>query len=382
MTKSQKNKKKKTVEQVNVQKTEVKKKKIRLKKFHISFGKRLSFYAIFFIISIFGGIYFIINSMKVEHKENLIFNEHGNVSYSVCLNNNDFFEDNCLNSNMSYVASLIKNIPLSFSYRFKSNKNGVIQNIDYEIVAKLVISNSESSAKYYEKEYVLLDKTHDEIKNTEKEYFLNKKIDIDYEYYNEIANKFKSEYGVDAQSYLQVYLITDSSVNSTYDLPTSGRISVQIPLSQRAIEIKLDTQGINKIQDQVITTKYFNIVNWVRLICGILLILFSFYYLISIFGLLLPLRKKNTKYAKFLSNIMKEYDRLIVETVTLPKFDNYNILKIKSFNELLDVRDNLRLPIMFYEVSEHEKAHFYILHDKNLYLYTLKEVDLQKNGRR
>lgn len=233
--------------------------------------------------------------MKVEHKENLIFNEHGNVSYSVCLNNNDFFEDNCLNSNMSYVASLIKNIPLSFSYRFKSNKNGVIENIDYEIVAKLVISNSESSAKYYEKEYVLLDKTHEEIKNTEKEYFLNKKIDIDYEYYNEIANKFKSEYGVDAQSYLEVYLITDSSVNSTYDLPTSGRISVQIPLSQRAIEIKLDTQGINKIQDQVITTKYFNIVNWVRLICGILLILFSFYYLISIFGLLLPLHKKKYK---------------------------------------------------------------------------------------
>lgn len=78
---------------------------------------------------------------------------------------------------------------------------------------------------------------------------------------------------------------------------------------------------------------------------------------------------------------MKEYDRMIVETVTLPKFDNYNILNIKSFNELLDVRDNLRLPIMFYEVSEHEKAHFYILRDKNLYLYTLKEVDLQKNGR-
>lgn len=66
-----------------------------------------------------------------------------------------------------------------------------------------------------------------------------------------------------------------------------------------------------------------------------------------------------------------------METSTFPILENYNILKINNFNELIDVRDNLRLPIMYYEVVKHEKAHFYILHENNLYLYTLKNIDIK-----
>ena len=51
-------------------------------------------------------------------------------------------------------------------------------------------------------------------------------------------------------------------------------------------------------------------------------------------------------------------------------------MKIDSFEELLDVRDNLHLPIMYYDVIKHQKAIFYILHDSNIYIYTLKEIDL------
>ena len=90
------------------------------------------------------------------------------------------------------------------------------------------------------------------------------------------------------------------------------------------------------------------------------------------------LGKKKNKYDKYLSKILKEYDRLIVETSTYPKIEDYHLLKINSFDELLDVRDNLRLPIMYYSVTPHQKAHFYILQEKNLYVYTLKLVDLTK----
>ena len=33
---------------------------------------------------------------------------------------------------------------------------------------------------------------------------------------------------------------------------------------------------------------------------------------------------------------------------------------------------------MYYSVTPHQKAHFYILQEKNLYVYTLKLVDLTK----
>lgn len=352
-----------------------KKKKLRLKRFHISFQKRICFCITFFIISLLFGITFIVYSLNVERNEEFYFKEYGDVSYTVCLFKNDFFDNDCLNSNMSYVASLIKNIPLNFSYQFDSNKFDVINNIEYEIKANLVISNSDTLTKYYEKEYVLVNRTSEDVFNA-KTFKISKDIDIDYKYYNEIANKFKSEFGVNSDSYLEVYMTVYNNVNSDYSVNNLGKISVNIPLSLKAIEIKLDTQGINKIQNDVITTKYFTINNLIRFVCGVLLLVFSIYYFISIILLLLPFRNKKNKYDILLKKYMKEYDRLIVDTSTLPKFSMYNILKVKSFEELLDVRDNLRLPIMFFEIKKHEKAHFYILHNNNLYLFTLKAVDL------
>ena len=89
---------------------------------------------------------------------------------------------------------------------------------------------------------------------------------------------------------------------------------------------------------------------------------------------------KKNEYDKLLEKILKEYDRLVVETSTLPNLNKYNLMKITSFNELMDVRDNIRLPIMYYNVVAHQKCHFYIIHEENIYLYTLKAVDLEKNN--
>ena len=48
------------------------------------------------------------------------------------------------------------------------------------------------------------------------------------------------------------------------------------------------------------------------------------------------------------------------------------IFNIDSFDELLDVRDNLKLPIKYYAAKEHEKCEFYITHDSELYLLNAK----------
>lgn len=342
-----------------------KKKKYKLKRYHISFLTRILFYSILFIFSLYFGIYFLVKSFTYEKEEKFVANENGNVSYKVCLKNNDFFDNSCLDNNMSYVASLINNIPLDFSYKLNSNINDVINGVSYEIKAKLVIYNSENNKNYFEKEYVLLS---DGFSFNNK---IDESVDIDYDYYNNIANKFKSSYGVDAQSYLEVYLITYK------DYLNESKISVSIPLSQKAIEIKLNTSNININQERIIKDKDFGVTNWLSLIIGFLLIILSLYYFICFISLLLVFRKKISKYDKALVKILKSYDRLVVSTSTLPRDGDYNVLKINSFEELLDVRDNLRLPIMYYVVKEHEKSHFYILHGNNLYIYTLKAVDLK-----
>ena len=359
----------------NVRCTENKKngKNIKKENLFLRFSLCMFFFCLFVII----GFKFIINSLSINSDEKLHFQEKGNVKYSVCLKDNDFFEDECLDSNMSYVASLIKNISFDFNYQFNGNFDNLVSSVDYEVVAKLIIENNDTKTKYYEKEYVLAPKTSDSIKNNGTLYNLDKKINIDYEYYNNIATNFKSQYGVDSQSYLEVYLNTYNNVNSKYkDIPTSAQISVRIPLSQKAIEIKFNTQEVNKSIDKYITSKNIVINGYLIFIVGITFLFTSLIFLFFIFMIIKKYAKTISKYDKFINKILKEYDRLIVETTTFPDEKEYNVLIINSFNELVDVRDNLRSPIMFYNIKDHKMSKFYILNNNNLYLYIVNSKDI------
>ena len=359
----------------NVRCTENKKngKNIKKENLLLRFSLCMFFFCLFVII----GFKFINNSLSINSDEKLHFQEKGNVKYSVCLKDNDFFEKECLDSNMSYVASLIKNISLDFNYQFNGNFDNLVSSVDYEVVAKLIIENNDTKTKYYEKEYVLAPKTSDSIKNNGTLYNLDKKININYEYYNNIATNFKSQYGVDSQSYLEVYLNTYNNVNSKYkDIPTSAQISVRIPLSQKAIEIKFNTQEVNKSIDKYITSKNIVINGYLIFIVGITFLFTSLIFLFFIFMIIKKYAKTISKYDKFINKILKEYDRLIVETTTFPDEKEYNVLIINSFNELVDVRDNLRSPIMFYNIKDHKMSKFYILNNNNLYLYIVNSKDI------
>ena len=331
------------------------------------------FFGLFVVI----GCKFIVSSLSVNTDKKLYFQEKGNVKYSVCLKDNDFFENECLDSDMSYVASLIKNISLDFNYQFNGNLDNLVSYVDYEIIAKLIIENNDTKTKYYEKEYILTSKTTDFVENNGTLYNLNKKVNIDYEYYNSIATNFKSRYGVDSQSYLVVYLNTYNGVDSKYkDIPTSAQISVQIPLSQKAIEIKFNTQEINKNIDEFISSRSIVINSYLKFIIGIIFLFLSLIFLSFIFVIIKKYTETISKYDKFINKILKVYDRLIVETSTFPNEESYNVLLINSFNELVDVRDNLHSPIMFYNVKEHKISKFYILNDNNLYLYIVNSKDI------
>ena len=359
-----------------------KKKKYRLKRFHISYGKRVLFYSILFLLCLLFGIKLIFSSFTINKEEKILFNETGNIDYQVCLKENDFFEKECLDKDMSYVASLIDKIYLEFNYTVGGNKVYLEKDLKYKIVGNLVILNKDNSSKYFEKEYILKDLSSDNILTKGLFYNIDDKINIDYDYYNKIANSFKSEYAVDVESYLDISLVVYNEYDSIYNIPSSNNLSIKVPLSEKSIQIKLDTDNINNSNVLNVKNEEFTISNFICLFTSIILLVLSMYYFVNLVGLLLSLFGKKSPYDKVLNKYLKEYDRLIVETSSLPSFSDYNLLKINSFEELIDVRDNLRLPIMYYLVVPHSKAYFYILQDTNIYVFTLKEVDLVDNEKK
>ena len=88
---------------------------------------------------------------------------------------------------------------------------------------------------------------------------------------------------------------------------------------------------------------------------------------------------KKSLYDVTLSKILREYDRVIVNSKKIVDLNNEKeIIDVNSFTELLDVRDNLEKPIIFSEVHKGQKSVFIVKTSNETYRYVLKLADLEK----
>lgn len=362
-------------------KNEVKIKKVKEKKLkhriYIGYETKIAMTIFLTLLLLLIGSYYLIKSINVLSVLNVNYREKSNLDYKVYLKNNEFYDSEYLGKGMSYVASLIDKITADFNYTFDIDKESNID-FDYDITAELVISDSNKNNIFLKKEYILLKSTKEKMNNS-KQYSINKSISIDYDYYNAIANKFRISYGVETRSDLNIYLNIHekNSENNSFKLENKNVMALTIPLSQKSINITLDYKDINKTS-QVIKNSEIIINNYINLAIGTASILVGIMEFIHLINLLLLTKNKKTNYDKYINKILNEYDRLIVETTTAPNIQDKNIIKINKFEELLDVRDNLKLPIKYFVISKHQKCQFYIDHEEEIYILTIKEVDIEK----
>ena len=349
-------------------------------KTYVSYFNRVLIYALSLLLCFILATIFMSNAVTTKKDQFITYKETSNLDYKVNLKKNDFYEQKYLGKDMIYVASLIDTIDIDFNYIFDIEKKSDI-NFDYDITGKLVISDTNGQNTFYEKEYDL-SKTKKESINSKKSHKINEKISIDYDKYNNLANKFRTNYGIDTTSNLIVSLNVHKkgSDKNEYKLDNKSAVSVTIPLSEKAINIKIDRNDINN-SSQLFTSSSVTIDNYAYLLISIVFIILLPVFMFPLVGLLLSMETNKSPYDKYINKILNEYDRLIVETTTAPDIENKNIIRIDSFNELLDVRDNLSLPIKYYIITKHQKCNFYINHNDELYLLTIKAVDIEKNSK-
>ena len=346
---------------------------------YIDYKTRLMTHSLTFIALFILTVIFLQGAFGVVASKNINYNETSNLDYKVYLKENNFYDTNYLGKNKVYIANLIDNIEVNFRYNYYIEEPTNVD-FNYSIVAKLTIDDGTSKNNYFEKEYELLSNKRFELKSG-KNYNLDEKVKIDYAYYNGLANSFKQQYGVDTTSNLTVYL----KVNKKTDIESSQNnyensiMYVKIPLSEKAINIELNYQDINN-SNYIIQETDSKVDNIIFGILATLTFIAALVFAIQIIRLLTLLRGKKSIYDKYIEKILNEYDRLIVENGTGPNLNDCKVIKISKFEELLDVRDNLKLPIMYYVVTKHTKCCFYIKHNDDLYLLTIKAVDLEQKS--
>lgn len=321
------------------------------------------------VIFIMIGIVLIINSFETS-KEGVSYNEKGSTDYKVYLKENNYYDAKYLDKNMQYISSLINIINTDFKYELHSTKN-LKFNYRYEIVGTLKITDRVNTNKIlYSKDEVLKSEVNREI--NANNFIISDSVDIDYDKYNNYVNSYKRDYGLNSNAYLEVKMIIKVNGNNNSlknDINLDNILKVTIPLSEQTIEI--NSNSIDN-SNSVLANDKIKINNNMMFTIGFM------FTLVSLIELLINLYKyifkaKVDSYQKQLDKLLKNYDTYIINATNDFKEDE-NIVKVETFNELLDAQKIEQSPIIFYEVEPGNKAYFVLKGAKETYRFTLTKA--------
>lgn len=305
---------------------------------------------IFFLI---GGYFCFksINSTKVVSTT-----EKSSANYVVCLKENNYYEDTCLNEGREYLSSLTNTIRINFAYNRISSSRGKVM---YYVGTNLKISNSDNGKEIFNDEKRLNEKK--EINNDKDVLNIVDSAEIKYKNYDDLVKKYSLDYELHTSAVLQVYL---KMVEGKTEKIVS---SVNIPINEQTYSI---TKEVIKSSENGISEDYKN-----ELLIGIMAIAVSI--IIILVTIIKNVSNKGSDFEQEVKRLLTEYDRVIAET----KLDSLmltgkELIEINDFMELVDVRDTIEKPIMYFRKSDSVRD--FIVQDKDI-IYRYRMIDKNNN---
>lgn len=356
--------------------TDVKTNNINAKTYFSYENRILLNVVIIFILFVVALISFVV-SLKVETKSNITYKQTSNLDYKVYLKENDYYKQPYLGRNMQYIASLIDYIDVDFNYNFSANAR-LNYTYAYYVKADVLVADGEDESKVI---YSTTDKIKDtklENKTNSDSFEINENVKIDYQKYNDMIKAFKSSYGISANSKLTLTLCMEvrDEKGSIIKSMNADNMKVTIPLTEQMVNVSLDYKEVNN-SNNVAVHNNLVVSNKVTIILSVISLLLMFIAIVKLVLFFIKTRTKKTIYDITVSRILREYDRVIVNSKNPIELTD-EIVDVNSFNELLDVRDNLEKPIIYNEIHKGQKSLFVVKGDGVTYRYIIKLVDLEE----
>ena len=327
-------------------------------------------------VILFLGIILIFKSFKVEQGSQDIlysYNINKNVNYTVNLFENEFFEPQTLEMNKTYISSLVDKINMNFTYSLSGNKKAKTKYM-YQVVAvtnvKYSSVNSEEKNTIWSKQYVLVEP---KIMETENSNFkIDENFDVDFAKYNSEVKNFKEQLRLPIEADLEIKLIVKSDIN----VQNVENTVVESSIMNLKMDLAQDVFTIEKQFEDTDTKNIFKTTETNKKINKTLLIIGSTLIFVAILILLDSVRKsikfsKRSDYAIALNRILKNYGDIVAEIVSPVEIDNLNIIEVKNFDQLLDIEEEVRMPILFYETIPDQQGEFIIICDNMAYRYVI-----------
>lgn len=340
--------------------------------------KKTLLYISFFIIGFFIGILIILKSLgQTVHNYEWLYSYDINreLTYKVNLKDNVFYDTKTLGMNEQYVSELVKSIDVTYNYGFTATIPASIE-YKYKIIGTLCIkyagstSNSDSDI-IWSKEYELLPEETQKLEGTELK--INRDLSLNYDEYQQEVNRFKENFATPINAYLDLKLMISTATDfKNVEKPVIADRNIQmiIPLNQEVFSIteNYDKKGGKSVYENELVEKPSN---------KKMIIVGSIILSISLMGIIGVIEKtikqgKKSDYMVALNKILRSYGDIVVEVVSpIDIEDDVKIVNVKDFEQMLDIEEEIRMPILFYETIQGKQGEFVILYDNMVYKYII-----------
>ncbi len=348
-------------------KKKIKKKNLILKQWQI-----MIIIAVLVSLIVSSSIMILTGISKKQDSGNVLYSYQINnsINYKVNLEDNSFFDTDSLPMDGIYIADLIKNIDVNFIYYY-TNSNKLDLSYTYDIIANLkgtYGSSDTGNNAVWNKQYVL-EKAYTETLTENNLVNLDKTLSIDFKYYKNIVDQFKIQLNLAIDASLEIIMTVklDSSDGTLADVQN---LSINIPLSSSTLKITKTYTEINQksIYDSTSNSKPVKllriVIGTIILVISVVLSVLSLYYLVKI--------TKKSEYDLKLKKIFKNFGEIIVEVSNELDYKDMHIINVKKFEDMIDLEEELRIPILHYEKEKDFESWFMIVKEKQLYRYILK----------
>ena len=338
-------------------------------------NKKLQFLFPFLLII---GIILIIMGLNDKKMVNLSYEESNKINYNVYLKDNPFFNTPYLGEGRTYIASLIDYLDIFYHYDISYNRK-LTGTYKYKYVAIVRANKKDTAGYYWEKEYDLTEEKTANIKNN-----INVSIDdnvkVKYSTYNEILNEFKKTYGISTDGELRVvmkisYNAKFKEVNRPVNI--TSEIGLSIPLLEQALDVSIVKDAAHDNNILSFEEKSDRPAFTIFKVTGVILIIVSILGFIDVTKTNLIFKKYNL-YEIELDNILKKYDSIIANVKEKTNINDFKKIEVNTFDELLDVYNEVRMPINFFKDKSNNESLFIIINDNIAWLYILKKNNTVK----
>ncbi len=302
------------------------------------------------------------------------YTEDGNIDYKVHYVANDFFDREWIEKDQSYISSLIDGLNAELAYQMQVASSDMRLAYQYEISQQLLVASKDNGTPYYTREETLLPLTEVADKNAST-LKIKESVQIDYQQYDDWARNFIKTYDLkNASCTLIITLRVD--VSSTNKLlskedQNSYTTALNIPLAVDTFSIHTtasatgDESRVFEYQDSANKGLFLVLGTVAAALTGLVALTMVVYLHLT--------RNEDITYEAKVRKILRAYGSFIQRMNGEFDCSGYQVVEIKSFAEMLGIRDTIQAPVLMSENRDETMTRFFIPTDTNLlYAFDIK----------